>query len=314
MRSKRPRTKASDPGSKSTSVRGQSGNAPCCSRCSWRSLKLRRKAGDPPNHREYLERFETYTELILTMLGDLMPNKEIRAGPLPATKPRAEFTPPLHLGRTVLVPPDQPYRPADPVSQTIPERIGRYQVIREVGQGNFVVYQARDDHDGHDVAIKVARPDDPTGGLKLMSLADEAKKLKVLNHPRIVKLFEYVPAGGTGVGANGYIVLEYVEGQILEELLHADPVPVLRLIRIVALVADAVHHTHTSGVVHRDLKPSNILLDLRGEPHVGDFGLAIDEEVQRLRGVRSREPFRTWRPSRSGERPTTLTAAPTSGL
>jgi len=201
-------------------------------------IELRYKDGNPPKRREYLEWFEAYTELILTVLGAPMPNKEIRAGPLSTTNPRAEFTPPVHLGTTVLVPPDQPHPPADPASQTIPERIGRYQVIREVGRGNFVVYQAHHDHNGCDVAIKVARPDDPTGRLRLMSLADEAEKLKALNHPRIVKLFEYVSAGGTGVGADGYIVLEYVEGQTLEELLRAGPVPVLRLIQIVALVAE----------------------------------------------------------------------------
>ena len=62
------------------------------------------------------------------------------------------------------MPPDQPHRPADPVSRTIPERIGRYRVVRTLGQGNFQVYLARDDRDGRDVAIKVARPDDPMVG------------------------------------------------------------------------------------------------------------------------------------------------------
>ena len=122
-----------------------------------------------------------------------------------------------------------------------------------------------------------------------MSLADEAEKLRALQHPRIVKLYEYVSPGEPGIGADGYIVLEYVEGRAgektLEELFGAGPVPVLRLIRVAALVAETLHyaHIHASHLVHRDLKPSNILLDLRGEPRICDFGLTIDEEIQRMR-------------------------------
>ena len=100
-------------------------------------------------------------------------------------------------------------------------------------------------------------------------------------------MFEYVPPRGTGVEAEGYLVLEYVEGQTLENLLRQGRVPDSRLIAIIASVADAVHHVHThaSGIVHRDLKPSNILIDLEDVPHVCDFGLAIDEDVQRQRQI-----------------------------
>jgi formylglycine-generating enzyme required for sulfatase activity len=251
-------------------------------------LEQRRKAGDTPRRDEYLERFEAYTEVIHTVLDEERPGDVLAAAQLPATDAMADFTPPADLGTTLSMPFGGPRQPADPASWTIPERIGRYAVIRELGRGNFVVYRARDDRDGRDVAIKVARPDNPTGRLRLMSLADEAEKIKALQHPRVVKLYEYVPAGGSGAGADGYIVLEYVEGRdgerTLEELLRAGPVPVLRLIRVIALVAETLHyaHTHASYVVHRDVKPSNILLDAQGEPRVCDFGLAVDEEIQRL--------------------------------
>ncbi len=252
-------------------------------------LALRRKAGDPPLRREYLDRFEAYTEVIHTVFGDPAAGEEIRAGALATTNARAELTPPDHLGTTVEATGGEPRGRADPASGTIPPRIGRYELIRELGRGNFVVYKGRDERDGRDVAIKVARPDDPAGRLRLMSLAHEAEKIKALEHPRVVKLYEYVPPGEPGLGADGYIVLEYVEGRdgerTLEELFQAGPVPVVRLMRVVALVAETLHHAHThaSHVVHRDVKPSNILLDAQGEPRVCDFGLAIDEEIQRLR-------------------------------
>ena len=77
-------------------------------------LDLRRKAGEEPNRHEYLERFEAYTEVIHTLLADTMPGEEIGAGPLAATSARADFTPPVHLGTTVL------RHPASPTSRPIP--------------------------------------------------------------------------------------------------------------------------------------------------------------------------------------------------
>ena len=91
--------------------------------------------------------------------------------------------------------------------------------------------------------------------------------------------------------------------------------PVLRLTRIMALVAEAAHHAHTQSpsIVHRDLKPSNILLDLEDQPHVCDFGLAIDEEIQRLRrGEIAGTPL-YMAPEQVAGRATASTAAPTSG-
>ena len=252
-------------------------------------LELRRRDGDLPTRREYLERFETYTEVICTVLADTMPGEVIEAESASTIDPSPDPAPPDALAATGPLPPTEPHQPVDPASLIAPKRIGRYAVIRELGRGNFVVYRARDDRDGRDVAIKVARPGDPIGRQRLMSLADEADTIKALEHPRVVKLYEYVPPGEPGIGADGYIVLEYVEGRegekTLEQLFRAGPVPAVRLIPIVALVAETLHHAHTHAghLVHRDLKPPNILLDLRGEPRVCDFGLAVNEEVQRLR-------------------------------
>jgi serine/threonine protein kinase/formylglycine-generating enzyme required for sulfatase activity len=253
-------------------------------------VELRLKAGDPPDPGDYLERFGAYLEVIRAVLADTRPGAEIGAGSPSAPKPGPSSTSPDPLATTASMPRQESAGAADSSSTTDPVEIGPYQVIRRLGQGNFVVYLARDGRDGRQVAIKVARPDIPESSRRLMSLRHEAEKIKALQHPRIVKLYEYVPPGQPGIGADGYIVLEYVEGRdgekTLAELFRpGEPGPVLRLIRIVALVAEALHsaHTHPEHLVHRDLKPSNILLDLRGEPRVCDFGLALNEDIQRLR-------------------------------
>jgi formylglycine-generating enzyme required for sulfatase activity len=252
-------------------------------------VELRREAGDQPDYREYLKRFESFTEVVLTVLADPLSGKEIEAASSATSEPSPDFGPLILMATTLALPSDALDLPSDAAGRNMPERIGRYHVIRPLGHGNFQVYLARDDRDGRDVAIKIARPGVPPVRPRLMSLPEEAEQIRALAHPRIVKLYEYVPPGEPGVGLDGYIVLEYVEGrdgeETLQELFRSGAVPVLRLVRILALVAEALHyaHAHPNHIVHRDLKPSNILLDLRGEPRVCDFGLAVDEEIQRLR-------------------------------
>jgi serine/threonine protein kinase/formylglycine-generating enzyme required for sulfatase activity len=252
-------------------------------------VDFRTKGGDVPERRDYLERFEAYTDVIRSVLADTRPGESSGAEFASTPGHGPSVTRPDSLDTTAPLLPGEFPCAADADSTTVPVRIGQYQVIRFLGEGNFVVYLARDDRDGRLVAIKVARPDMPESRRRLMSLADEADKIRALVHPQIVKFYEYVPPGEPGIGADGYIVLEYVEGRdgerTLEELLRAGPLPVPRLIGIVALIADALHyaHTHPDHLVHRDLKPSNILLDQQGEPRVCDFGLALNEDIQRLR-------------------------------
>jgi eukaryotic-like serine/threonine-protein kinase len=159
----------------------------------------------------------------------------------------------------------------------LPERFGRYRVIRALGEGGFGrVYLARDEELGRLVAIKVpaARTLAEPGHFETM-LA-EARVAAGLRHPAIVGVHD---VGRDEAGAT-FVVLEYVEGTNLSDLLRRGRPAPSRLAEILARVAEAIHHAHKAGLVHRDLKPANILIDDLGEPRVTDFGLAIGEEAQ----------------------------------
>ncbi|HEV3120804.1 MAG TPA: serine/threonine-protein kinase, partial [Isosphaeraceae bacterium] len=154
-----------------------------------------------------------------------------------------------------------------------PHRLGRYELIEEVGRGQFgIVYRARDTDLGRIVAVKVAR----AGWLASPAEADwflrEARSVAPLSHPHIVPVFD-----SGRVGTTCYIVCEFVPGMTLAERLAADRLSFQDAALLAARAADALEHAHEHGVIHRDVKPSNILLDSEGRPRLADFGLAKRE-------------------------------------
>ena len=200
----------------------------------------------------------------------------------------------------------------------VPDRIGRFRVVRLLGRGNFLVFLAHDDQNDTEVAIKVARTGDSFSRRPLMSLAEEAQRLSALDHPGIVKIHEFVTPPSDAIleqegGPGGFIVLEYVPGLNLEELFRQTSMAPARLAQIAAEIADAIHHAHMLGLVHRDLKPSNVLIDAHGHPRVCDFGLAIDEEIQRLRRGEVAGTLPYMAPNRFAARPIAWTGGRTSG-
>ncbi len=256
-------------------------------------MELRKKAGETAVVADYVPRFREYGEQILTALRQASHTGLTLIVPPTSSGREPETPPPMGepfgepgsaLGRAIT------WDPAlgdggEPVA--VPERIGRFRVIRLIGQGNFVVYLAHDDR-GCEVALKVARPGDPFSRRRMLTLAEEAQRLRALDHPGIVKLREFVAPAREGDPESaglpgGFIVLEYVQGTNLEEVLQQTRIAPARLAEIIAEVAEAVHHAHSLGLVHRDLKPPNILIDTQGNARVCDFGLAVDEEIQRLR-------------------------------
>jgi Tol biopolymer transport system component/tRNA A-37 threonylcarbamoyl transferase component Bud32 len=149
-------------------------------------------------------------------------------------------------------------------------RVGVYEVTSRLGEGAMgVVFRARDTKLLRDVALKVL-PDhlanDPD---RLSRLQREAQVLASLNHPNIAHVY-----GLEQVGGSECIVMEFVEGETLEERLSRGRLPVQDALEIAKQLADGLSAAHERGIVHRDLKPANIKLASKGVVKILDFGLA----------------------------------------
>ena len=151
-----------------------------------------------------------------------------------------------------------------------PKHLGSFEIVSLLGKGGMgAVYLARDLELSRDVAIKVFRPDvfsDPSG---LERFKREARSASALNHPNIVTIYE--------IGSEDnvhYLVMEYVAGPTLRELLASGSVEPVELFRVGAQMTDGLEKAHRAGIVHRDLKPENIMLTDDGLVKILNFGLA----------------------------------------
>jgi len=154
---------------------------------------------------------------------------------------------------------------------------GRYEIGPVLGYGGMAeVHMGRDHRLGRDVAIKVLRSDlarDPGFQARFRR---EAQNAAALNHPAIVSVYDTGedPSSREGV-AVPYIVMEYVEGQTLKEVLTAEGrLMPQRALEIVADVCAALDFSHNHGIIHRDIKPGNVMLTPQGAVKVMDFGIA----------------------------------------
>ncbi len=146
--------------------------------------------------------------------------------------------------------------------------VGPYEVIARVGAGGMgEVWKARDPRLNRDVAIKKSQ-DRFTGRFQR-----EAFAIAALNHPNVCTLFDVGP---------DYLVMEFVEGETLAELIASGPVPLETTLRIAEQIAAALEAAHEKGIVHRDLKPANIKVRPDGSVKVLDFGLAKATEEPEL--------------------------------
>lgn len=155
--------------------------------------------------------------------------------------------------------------------------LGRYEIVAAVGRGAMgAVYKARDPKIDRFVAIKTILLHQ-SGIHDQREFRDrffiEAKAAGRLIHPGIVTVFD---VGEEPVTSDPYIVMEYVEGQTLRELLlrQNGKLPLESALRIIQELAEALDYAHAQGVVHRDIKPANILVTKEGQAKIGDFGIA----------------------------------------
>jgi len=154
------------------------------------------------------------------------------------------------------------------------QQIGPYRVLRELGRGGMGVVFLAEDASGVRVALKLLRG--ATGPAR-QRFAREAEALSRLSHPHVVGL----RAAGQHEG-RPWLALDLVRGESLAERLRTGPLAIHEAQRITQQLAGALSYVHSCGVVHRDLKPENVLLD-GGEVRLTDFGLALDEDLERTR-------------------------------
>ncbi|HVM41360.1 MAG TPA: Stk1 family PASTA domain-containing Ser/Thr kinase, partial [Acidimicrobiia bacterium] len=155
----------------------------------------------------------------------------------------------------------------------------RYEILRHVARGGMAeVYLARDHLLDRPVALKVLFPEYARDEAFVERFRREAKAAAQLNHPNIVAVYDWGEEGGTY-----FIVMEYVEGQSLRDMIHREgPLLPERAAEITADIAAALGFAHRHGVVHRDVKPGNVLITSHGQVKVTDFGIARGREAGAL--------------------------------
>jgi len=148
-------------------------------------------------------------------------------------------------------------------------RLGPYEIEAVLGAGGMgLVYRARDTRLDRPVALKVLPEEFRERSDRQQRFQSEARIISALSHPHICALFDV----GEQDGAS-FLVMEYLEGETLEDRITRGPLPADDVLRYAAQIADALDHAHQAQITHRDLKPSNVMLTATGVKLL-DFGLA----------------------------------------
>ena len=159
------------------------------------------------------------------------------------------------------------------MSEQNPVLNGRYELLERIGSGGMsVVYKARDRALGRIVAIKMMHESFTSDSGFLKRFQQEAHAAANLAHPNIVTVHD--------IGQDEYkhfIVMEYVEGQTLKEIIRSyegDPMPVNRALDLIIQVCNGIGYAHRANLVHCDVKPQNIIVTVDERVKVADFGIA----------------------------------------
>src|SRR5215469_4356792 len=163
-------------------------------------------------------------------------------------------------------PPPAPPLPVADVAKLFPQ----LEILECLGRGGMgAVYKARQPRLDRLVALKILSPE-KQGNQKFADRFErEARALARLHHPNIVTVFDFGEVQG-----NFYLLMEFVDGLTLRQLLQARKLSPEEALAIVPKICEALQYAHEQGIVHRDIKPENILMDKEGHLKIADFGIA----------------------------------------
>ncbi len=217
-----------------------------------------------------------------TALGGICPECMLKAGLTTQTEGPGATGP---QGTKVVQPPPPPGE----IAALFPQ----LEILECLGRGGMgVVYKARQPRLNRLVALKILARDKEQDAQFTERFAREAQALARLNHPNIVTVYDFgtvgqasrlppsekqgekLKAGATPVLQLNYLVMEFVDGLNLRQLLQTGKMKPEQALTIVPKICEALQYAHEQGIVHRDIKPENILLDKSGRVKIADFGIA----------------------------------------
>ena len=173
-----------------------------------------------------------------------------------------------------------------PLAEDLEQLFPGYHDFKFIDRGGMgAVYSAVQKSLERRVAIKILPPEISLDEAFVDRFHQEARLLARLQHPHIVAVYDF----GRNESGHLFIVMEYVEGTSLLDVMKKERLPLSRALEVTVQVCEALQFAHDRGVIHRDIKPTNILLDVWGRVRVADFGLAklAESSHQTTKQVRS---------------------------
>jgi serine/threonine protein kinase len=160
----------------------------------------------------------------------------------------------------------------------IGQTISHYKIVSKIGQGGMgEVYLAEDARLGRNVALKFLSADLGSDRQTLARFRNEARAIAELSHANIATIHDIGDFEG-----RPYLVLEYVEGRTLKDVIADRPVDVDQVIAIGKALASGLSAAHAKQIIHRDIKPANVMIDEDGTPKLLDFGLARKSDATQI--------------------------------